>query len=97
MKNALEATPRAVPVEVSLARRGARLDLSVRNHGEVPEAIRGRFFQKHVTAGKSRGTGLGAYSARLIAEAHGGSVELDASEPGWTTVRLRLPLAAGKG
>lgn len=96
IKNALEATPRTVPVEVSLTRAEAGALVTVRNRGEVPEAIRHRFFQKHVTAGKSRGTGLGAYSARLIAEAHGGGVELDTSEPGWTTVRLRLPLAAGQ-
>jgi len=91
IKNALEATPREVPVEVDLSTEGDTLRIAVRNSGEVPAAIRGRFFRKHVTAGKSRGTGLGAYSARLIAEAHGGGVELDASEPGRTTVLVRLP------
>jgi signal transduction histidine kinase len=91
VKNALEAAPRGAPVEAAIARRGAEIVIAVRNRGEVPEAIRPRFFQKHVTSGKSRGTGLGAYSARIIAEAHGGSVELDTSEPGWTTVRVRLP------
>lgn len=91
MKNALEAAPEGSRVRVELRSAGQELEISVHNQGEVPEAIRERFFGKYVTAGKNKGTGLGAYSARLIAQAHGGSAELDASEPGATTVRVRLP------
>lgn len=91
VKNALEASPPGASVEVALEDQGEALDIAIRNQGAVPEAIRDRFFQKYVTSGKRHGTGLGAYSARLIAEAHGGSVELDASEPGATTLRVRLP------
>jgi PAS domain S-box-containing protein len=93
VKNALEASPSDSVVEVAIARGEAEVAISVANSGEVPSGIRERFFQKHVTAGKRRGTGLGAYSARIIAEAHGGSIELDASGPGRTSVRVRLPLA----
>ncbi len=91
IKNALEASPKGAAVEVDLVEQHSELTIAVRNQGAVPEAIRERFFQKYATQGKSGGTGLGAYSARLIAEAHGGSAELDASEPGATTVRVRLP------
>lgn len=91
IKNAAEAVPEGGVVEVLLGVDSAGLFLSVRNEGAVPEAIRNRFFQKYVTAGKRKGTGLGAYSARLIARAHGGEISLDASEPGHTTLRVTLP------
>jgi PAS domain S-box len=91
LKNALEAAPDETTVEIDLRERPDRVEIAVRNLGAVPESIRGRFFQKYVTAGKSRGTGLGAYSARLIAEAHGGTIALDTAQPGATTVRVTLP------
>jgi signal transduction histidine kinase len=49
------------------------------------------FFEKYTTLGKRGGTGLGTYSARLMARTMGGDVELDTSEPGATTVTVRLP------
>jgi PAS domain S-box-containing protein len=91
LKNALEAAPDDTAVEIDLRERAGRVEIAMRNLGAVPESVRGRFFQKYVTAGKSRGTGLGAYSARLIAEAHGGTIALDTTQPGATTVRVTLP------
>jgi len=93
MKNAMEASPRggAVTVDVDDADSCA---VRVHNRGAVPEEIRDRMFQKFVTAGKTHGTGLGAYSARLIAELHGGTISLDASEAGATTVTVSLPKAS---
>jgi nitrogen-specific signal transduction histidine kinase len=46
----------------------------------VPEIMRGRFFEKYATSGKENGSGLGTYSARLITEAHGGSIAMTTSE-----------------
>lgn len=97
MKNALEAAPPGSTASIELAEEGDGVVVVVRNQGVVPPAIRPRFFQKYVTAGKSRGTGLGAYSARIIAEAHGGGIELDASQPDATTIRVRLPRPAAGG
>ncbi|MHC1752074.1 ATP-binding protein [Humidesulfovibrio sp.] len=91
IKNALEASPEGGIVEVDLADLGEAVSFSVRNDGEVPRVIRNRFFEKYVTAGKPGGTGLGAYSARRIAEFHGGSAGLDCSEPGKTLVSVLLP------
>ena len=68
-----------------------------RSPGEVPEAIRGRMFEKYVTHGKRGGTGLGAYSAALAARAHGGRVLLNASQPGVTTVLVTLPTGQDAG
>jgi CheY-like chemotaxis protein len=91
VKNAVEASPTGRPVDIDL-RKGPDAEIRIRNAGSVPEAVRERFFEKYVTAEKSGGTGLGTYSARLIAETQGGSVSLDASETGHTTITVRMPV-----
>jgi signal transduction histidine kinase len=91
LKNALEASPPEERISISLDSEGEMAVIRIRNAGAVPEAIRDRFFEKYVTSGKQQGTGLGTYSARLIAETHGGSIHLDASHPGDTIVSVRLP------
>ncbi|MDP3427834.1 MAG: ATP-binding protein, partial [Humidesulfovibrio sp.] len=88
--NAIEASPMGERVTINLT-EGAEHVVSIRNLGPVPPDIRERFFEKFVTSGKSKGTGLGTYSAWLFAKAQGGAVELDASEDGATTVVVRLP------
>jgi len=88
--NALEASPAGERVSIRLE-QGECARVIIRNKGEVPEALRERFFEKYATSGKTAGTGLGTYSAQLFAEAQRGCVELDASEPGATTIVVRLP------
>ncbi|BAH74671.1 putative sensor histidine kinase [Solidesulfovibrio magneticus RS-1] len=92
LKNALEAADEAGSVVVTVADPPSPR-LVIDNPGEAPPHIRARLFEKHVTAGKARGTGLGAYSARLIARAFGGDVVADTTIPGRTvvTVTLRAP------
>lgn len=92
IRNALEASPPEHPIVITLDRDQEMAVIRIQNAGSVPESIRDRFFEKYVTSGKQNGTGLGAYSARLIAETHGGNVQLDASEPDRTTVIVRLPM-----
>jgi signal transduction histidine kinase len=92
--NALEASPEGGLVTVDIAPEPDHVRLTVVNQGEVPQAIRDRMFEKYVTQGKRTGTGLGAYSAALAAKAHGGSISLDASQPGMTAVMVVLPRAS---
>ena len=95
LKNAAEAAPENSSIEIRLwedTRQGSSLAMaSVRNAGEVPEAIRRRFFEKFTTSGKKGGTGLGTYSARLMLRTMGGTLALDTTEPGFTTLTIRLP------
>lgn len=95
LKNAAEASPEGDVIEVRLwvdSRQGSSLAMaSVRNAGEVQESIRRRFFDKFATAGKKGGTGLGTYSARLMLRTLGGTLALDTTEPGHTTLTVRLP------
>ena len=95
-QNAFEALPEEGEVVLDLSRKNGITFLSLTNAGEIPEAIRERFFQKYVTAGKRHGTGLGSYSARLVAQAHGGSITADWSTPGFTTVRVKLGSLLGR-
>jgi signal transduction histidine kinase len=92
MRNAVEASPAEGKVSVSFA-RGARGVIAIHNPGSIPERIRERFFQKFVTAGKPGGTGLGVYSAQLIAKTLGGEISFQTSEDAGTTMRVSLPLA----
>ena len=95
VNNAAEASPENGTVHIALESRPAPT-IRIRNLGEVPQAIRDRFFEKDVTSGKTHGTGLGTYSARLFTEALGGQIALDSSRSGETCVILRFPPAEGR-
>jgi len=56
------------------------MTISIENQGTVSPDIRDRFFERFVTAGKQKGTGLGTYSARLMAEIHGACIHLFTSD-----------------
>ncbi len=91
LKNAAEASPEDGEITVALTHENETGAIRIHNRGAVPEDIRDRFFDKYVTSGKKLGTGLGTYSARLIAETQGGSIHLDTSDETGTTVTVRLP------
>jgi signal transduction histidine kinase len=88
--NAVEAAPDGSTVTVDMKKEGDVV-ISVHNMGVIPESIRERFFEKYVTEGKAKGTGLGTYSAKLMAEAHGGTIGMRTSESEGTTLTVRLP------
>lgn len=91
LQNAQEASPNRGKVTVAIEREAAALRVVIHNQGAVPEEIRERFFHKYVSSGKAHGTGLGTYSARLIARAHGGDVGFTTSEKEGTRVLVTLP------
>lgn len=96
LKNAAEAAPEGSEITLRLRREGAAAVIDVHNFGEVPASVRERFFEKYATAGKAHGTGLGTYSARLMVRTLGGALGVDTSQPGATTLSMRL-LAAPQG
>ncbi len=95
-QNAVEASPPGRAVRISL-RCGEEVELAIWNQGAVPAEIRDRFFEKGVTFGKKHGTGLGAYSAWLMARAMGADISFTTSEQGGTTVLVRFPPAPPAG
>ena len=90
MKNAVEGSPDGATVTVSIAPRADRVVLTVHNAGVVPEEVRGAFFQKYATSGKAGGSGLGAYSARLMSRVQEGELAMRTSAAEGTTLELTL-------
>jgi two-component system, sensor histidine kinase and response regulator len=92
LRNAVEASPAEGAISVGLELDGLAT-IAVHNAGAIPQSIRDRFFQKLATAGKEGGTGLGAYSARLIARTLGGDIGFTTTDAEGTTITVTLPRA----
>lgn len=91
-RNAVEASTEGQSVHVALKKEGMAT-ISIHNQKAVPEEIRDRFFEKYVTSGKKSGTGLGTYSARLMAEAQKGRIQLLGSDSEGTTVCIVMRIS----
>jgi len=85
--NAIEASPVGAEIKVTFEMND-HCKISIHNFGEVPQKIRNAFFDKFVTSGKRNGTGIGTYSAMLMAKAQNGEILADFSEPGATTITI---------
>jgi len=91
IKNACEAAPPGTRVVVAL-RDENPLRIEISNSGTVPLELREHFFEKFATAGKPGGSGIGTYSARMLAQAQHGSVSMRTSdEQNSTTLTVTLP------
>jgi CheY-like chemotaxis protein len=91
IKNACEAAPEASHVSITMLDEDP-LHIVIRNKGVVPAEIRERFFDKFVTLGKPGGTGLGTYSAKALAVAQNGNVDMEVSDvENHTTITVTLP------
>lgn len=94
LKNALEASPEQSTIDIEISRAGGESVVAMTNSGAVPVAIRERFFEKYATHGKSDGTGLGSYSAKLLTEAQGGRIAMICNDAQNTTcLTVYLPAA----
>lgn len=93
LSNAVDASPPGGTITVSVT-DGDPVKIEMHNAGAVPEDIRDIFFSRYATSGKKQGTGLGTYSARLIARTHGGDITFSTSEAEGTTLVVTLPVIA---
>ena len=97
LDNAVKFSPAGEEVRVSAFRQDSRVRIEVadRGPGVPPEEQRMIFekFGRGHTAGSpvTPGTGLGLFIARSIAEAHGGSLELQSTPDQGATFALTLP------
>jgi len=88
--NAIEAAPEPRGrVDIHTYQDNKAVSIRIENDGAIPEEIRTRFGEKYVT-GKRMGTGVGVYSARLIAMVHGGTFSWDSTREK-TRIELTLP------
>jgi CheY-like chemotaxis protein/nitrogen-specific signal transduction histidine kinase len=91
IKNACEAAPTGSRVVVAL-RDEDPLRVLVSNSGVVPKELRSNFFAKFATSGKNGGSGIGTYSAQLLAKAQNGSIAMETSdERNRTQLTVTLP------
>jgi putative PEP-CTERM system histidine kinase len=94
VQNAIDASPADRPVAIRLSAddRDAVIDIIDRGSGMSAEYVRRDLF-KPFSSSKAGGFGLGAFEARSLAEAMGGSIAVE-SQPGvGSRFTLRLPLA----
>lgn len=96
INNAIEASPRKEDISIYF-NSNTHACLRIHNMGCIPPEIRESFFEKYVTHGKSSGTGLGTYSAKLIVEAHSGSISCSTSEEAGTSIDINLPAPGIEG
>lgn len=87
----------AAPYQIRVRPDGEFVAIEVSDRGSgVPEDFRERLFQEFTRAGEtsSKGTGLGLYVVRTLAEAQGGRVTYSPREGGGATFTLLLPAQA---
>jgi signal transduction histidine kinase len=86
LDNAIRYSPDGAAVDVTVSANSGTVLMTVDDAGPpIPEAQRGRIFERFVrleTARPTSGGGLGLPIARWIAEQHGGSLRLESNGPG---------------
>ena len=96
--NAVKYSPRGGQVSVTVAQQDGVAEIAISDEGiGIPASdltrLGGAFTRGAGKAASFAGMGIGLHVAKLVAEAHGGSLELEsAGEDKGTTVRVRLPL-----
>ncbi|MBF0502365.1 MAG: response regulator [Candidatus Riflebacteria bacterium] len=90
VKNAIEASPTGGKVVIALIKQAPFL-IEIRNQGVIPAEIKARFLERYATHGKEKGTGLGGYSARLMARTLGGDIKFVSTQESGTVITVSIP------
>jgi signal transduction histidine kinase len=93
LSNAIRHTPPDGSIKVALSRSGDQAVVTVADTGEgiAPELLP-HVFERFVKGAESNGSGLGLAIAHDIAEAHGGTLEVESEAGSGTRLKLSLPL-----
>jgi len=91
LKNAIEAAPERTEIVISVEELQDAVAIRFYNEGVVPMAIRDSLFDKYVTSGKTQGTGLGSYSARMMTLVQKGDIKFKVINESKTVFTVSLP------
>ncbi|MDY7524914.1 XrtA/PEP-CTERM system histidine kinase PrsK [Sphingomonas sp. 10B4] len=94
LQNAIEASPPTEPVTLAVSGDAKRVSIAVIDQGcgMSPAFLREQLF-KPFASSKPGGFGIGAFEARQLAEAMGGSVAVESREGAGTTFHVTLTAA----
>jgi two-component system, sensor histidine kinase and response regulator len=95
VSNAIRHGSARTPIKVSVAGTGGFVCLSIHNDGAIDADVRETLFEpfrgKRARHVRKEGLGLGLFIVEQLVSAHRGAVEVESSEAGGTTFRVRLP------
>ena len=91
LNNAIEASEENDVITIDVEGVEQRVIFKINNKGVIPKEIQPRFFEKYITHGKHKGTGLGTYSAKLAVESQKGEISFVSNENEGTTLVVSLP------
>jgi signal transduction histidine kinase len=97
--NACRYTPPGGTVTLALGEQDGMAALSVRDTGpgiapdDLPRIFERFYRADHARSGEAGGTGLGLAISRVIAEAHGGRIEVESTLGQGSTFTVRVPIA----
>lgn len=93
IKNAFEAAKMRTKVAIHFEQQDGMINVKIENSGVIPEEIRDTFWDKYVSSGKSNGSGLGTYSAKMLTQAQGGTIQFSVDDlQNLTTISVSLPM-----
>jgi signal transduction histidine kinase len=99
VSNAHKFSPNGGPIELTVSRHGTDVVWTVIDRGVgIPPEDRPRLFERFFSsptdaAGQRAGTGLGLPLALAIAQAHGGTIDVESALGQGSTFSLRVPVA----
>jgi signal transduction histidine kinase len=97
LENAVKYNTAGGRIRVEVRTDNGAVEMTIGNTGDgIPKDRTGQLFERfYRVRGDERvpGHGLGLSTARELARAHGGDVELVRSDSSWTEMRVRLPQA----
>ncbi|MES2328333.1 MAG: ATP-binding protein [Bacteroidota bacterium] len=99
LDNALKYSPKESPVTITLKEADQKITLTVSDEGfGVPDSEKKKIFDKFYRSGdeytrKAKGTGLGLYLCKKIAESHNGYISVTDNYPAGCSFAASFPVA----
>lgn len=91
IKNSVEASPDNEEIRITISEANDEIEFKLFNTGAIPADLRDTLFEKYSTSNHIRGSGLGAYSAKLMTEAQKGRISFNIIDEKYTEFIVTMP------